>query len=54
MKLADDLVRQYTKPVGLVGDRTCGFNNMNKKLFYFEEERNAPILPPKYSLLRLW
>ena len=53
MKLADDLVRQYTKPVGWVGDRTCGFN-MNKKLFYSEEERNAPILPPKYSLLRLW
>lgn len=41
-----------TKPVGWVGDRTSGFN-MNKKLFYFEEERNAPILSPKYSLLRL-
>ena len=41
-------IRQIQNQLGQVGA-----SDNNKMLFYFEEERNAPILSPKYSLLRL-
>ena len=41
-------IRQIQNQLGQVGA-----SDNNTMLFYFEEERNAPILSPKYSLLRL-